>query len=191
MCRNVRNSWKEEKGLPSLFDFRSTIIYVTIYTDVISFAIPVCTNSWKNVFRQREQRTTWRRNVTCKFQRCIQKKRKCFSTLCTYSMERSAFIEQTLRPDEYKFLQTGINGPPNYVEIALGDHRRHKLSLETSLRTAIEYLQDAWKQIQRQFISVIGQLTARVWMLNNAHVTATRRSKVPTWSVLTVVNLRC
>jgi len=63
----------------------------------------------------------------------------------------------------YKFLQTGINvGPPNYVEIALRDHRRHKLSLETSLRAAIEYLQDAWKQIQRQFISVIGQLTARV-----------------------------
>ena len=30
----------------------------------------------------------------------------------------------------YKYLEIGINvGPPSYVEIALGDHRRHELSL--------------------------------------------------------------
>ncbi|KYM76728.1 hypothetical protein ALC53_12823 [Atta colombica] len=30
----------------------------------------------------------------------------------------------------YKFLKIGINvGPPSYVEIALGDHRGHELSL--------------------------------------------------------------
>jgi len=42
----------------------------------------------------------------------------------------------------YKYLEIGINvGPPNYMEIALGDHRGHELSLsqnvEGPLRAAI------------------------------------------------------
>ena len=41
----------------------------------------------------------------------------------------------------YKFLEIGINvGPPSYVEIVLGDHRGHELSL--SLET--------WKSLYEQ-----------------------------------------
>ena len=41
----------------------------------------------------------------------------------------------------YKYLEIGINvGPPSYVEIALGDHRGHELSL--SLET--------WKGLYEQ-----------------------------------------
>ena len=54
----------------------------------------------------------------------------------------------------YKFLEIGINvGPPSYVEIALGDHRGHELSLslenvEEPLRAARKYLQAVSKRIQ-------------------------------------------
>ena len=47
----------------------------------------------------------------------------------------------------YKYLEIEINiGPPSYVEITLGDHRGHDLSLslvEGPLRAAMEYLQNA------------------------------------------------
>ncbi|EGI58333.1 hypothetical protein G5I_13547 [Acromyrmex echinatior] len=55
----------------------------------------------------------------------------------------------------YKFLEIGINaGPPNYVEITLGDHREHETvtvsrNVEGPLQAAMEYLQDAAKRIQR------------------------------------------
>ncbi|EGI60448.1 hypothetical protein G5I_11346 [Acromyrmex echinatior] len=46
-----------------------------------------------------------------------------------------------LRNTSYKFLEIGINvGPPSYVEVALGDHRGHELSL--SLKT--------WKSLYEQ-----------------------------------------
>jgi len=42
---------------------------------------------------------------------------------------------------DYKYLEIGINvGPPSYVEIVLGDHRGHELSL--SLKT--------WKGLYEQ-----------------------------------------
>jgi len=33
----------------------------------------------------------------------------------------------------YEYLEIGINGPPSYVEIALGDHRGHELSLSLEM----------------------------------------------------------
>ena len=48
---------------------------------------------------------------------------------------RGAFTEQTLRSDGYGLqifeivIKLESIGPPNYVEIALGDYRGHELSL--------------------------------------------------------------
>ena len=54
-----------------------------------------------------------------------------------HSMEHHAvhlLSRRYLTATDYKFLEIGINvGPPNYVEIALGDHRGHELSLSLEM----------------------------------------------------------
>ncbi|KYN16367.1 hypothetical protein ALC57_11376 [Trachymyrmex cornetzi] len=73
----------------------------------------------------------------------------------------------------YKFLEIGINaGPPSYVEIALGDHRGHELSL--SLETWKGLCEQRWNiykmlrnEYKDNFISV-GPLTVRVCTMNDA-----------------------
>ncbi|XP_018302111.1 uncharacterized protein [Mycetomoellerius zeteki] len=72
----------------------------------------------------------------------------------------------------YKYLEIGINvGPPSYVEIALGDHRGHELSL--SLETWKDLYEQRWNiykmlrnKYKDNFISV-GPLTVRVCKLND------------------------
>ena len=72
----------------------------------------------------------------------------------------------------YKFLEIGINdGPPSYVEIVLGDHRGHELSLFLETWKGLyEQRWDIYKMLQNEykdnFISV-RPLTS-VCMLNNA-----------------------
>jgi len=73
----------------------------------------------------------------------------------------------------YKYLEIGINvGPPSCVEIALGDHRKHELSL--SLETWKGLYEQQWNiykmlrnEYKDNFIS-IGPLIANVCTLNNA-----------------------
>ncbi|KYN30738.1 hypothetical protein ALC56_14982 [Trachymyrmex septentrionalis] len=73
----------------------------------------------------------------------------------------------------YKFLEIGINvGPPSYVEIVLGDHRGHELSL--SLETWKSLYDQRWNiykmlrnEYKDNFISV-GPLIVRVCTLNDA-----------------------
>jgi len=73
----------------------------------------------------------------------------------------------------YKYLEIGINaGLPSYVEIALGDHRGHELSL--SLETWKGLYEQRWNiykilrnEYKNNFISV-GLLTVSVCMLNDA-----------------------
>ncbi|EGI66700.1 hypothetical protein G5I_04747 [Acromyrmex echinatior] len=74
----------------------------------------------------------------------------------------------------YKFLEIGINvGPPSYVEIALGDHRGHELSLslEKPWKSLYEQRGNIYKLFRNEykdnFISV-GPLTVSVCMLNYA-----------------------
>ncbi|EGI60238.1 hypothetical protein G5I_11561 [Acromyrmex echinatior] len=72
----------------------------------------------------------------------------------------------------YKFLEIGLNiDPPNYVEIALGDHRGHELSL--SLKTWKGLYEQRWNiykmlrnKYKDNFISV-GPLIVRVCTLND------------------------
>ena len=67
----------------------------------------------------------------------------------------------------YKFLEIGLNiDPPNYVEIALGDHRGHELSL--SLKTWKGLYEQRWNiykmlrnKYKDNFISV-GPLIIRI-----------------------------
>ncbi|KAL6257810.1 hypothetical protein P5V15_011398 [Pogonomyrmex californicus] len=66
---------------------------------------------------------------------------------CTLiSVERLAMRllrRYTLTATGYKFFEIGINvGPPSYVEIALGDHRRQELPL--SLETWKELYEQRW-----------------------------------------------
>ncbi|XP_018314124.1 uncharacterized protein [Mycetomoellerius zeteki] len=72
----------------------------------------------------------------------------------------------------HKFLEIGINvGPPSYVEIVLGGHRGHELSL--SLETWKGLYEHRWNiykllrnEYKDNFISV-GPLTVKVCTLNN------------------------
>ncbi|KYN29367.1 hypothetical protein ALC57_01190 [Trachymyrmex cornetzi] len=93
-----------------------------------------------------------------------------------YCMERRAVRLLSRRYDltstGYKYLEIGINvGPPSYVEIALGDHRGHELSL--SLETWKGLYEQRWNiykmlrnEYKDNFMSV-GPLTVRVCMLQN------------------------
>jgi len=70
----------------------------------------------------------------------------------------------------YKFLEIGINvGPSSYVEIALGDHRGHELSL--SLETWKNLYEQRWNiykmlRIQGQFY--------KLWTANRQSLHAER-----------------
>ncbi|KYQ47693.1 hypothetical protein ALC60_13279 [Trachymyrmex zeteki] len=72
----------------------------------------------------------------------------------------------------YKYLEISINvGPPSYVEIALGDHRGHELSL--SLETWKGFYEQQWNinkmlrnEYKDNFISV-GPLTISVCTLSD------------------------
>ncbi|KYN11060.1 hypothetical protein ALC57_16792 [Trachymyrmex cornetzi] len=90
------------------------------------------------------------------------------------NMERRAVRLLSRRYDltGYKYLEIGINvGPPSYVEIALGDHSGHELSL--SLETWKGLYEQRWNiykmlrnEYKDNFISV-GPLTVRVCMLQS------------------------
>ena len=77
-----------------------------------------------------------------------------------------------LTATDYKYLEIGINvGPPSYVEITLGDHRGHELSL--SLETWKGLYEQQWNiykmlrnEYKDNFIS-IGPLTVSVCTLND------------------------
>jgi len=76
-----------------------------------------------------------------------------------------------LMATSYKFLEIGINvRPPSYVEIALGDHHGHELSLET-WKVFYEQQWNIYKMLRNEykdnFISV-GPLTVSVCTLNDA-----------------------
>ncbi|KYN19392.1 hypothetical protein ALC57_08274, partial [Trachymyrmex cornetzi] len=85
----------------------------------------------------------------------------------------------------YKYLEIGINvGPPSYVEIALGDHRGHELSL--SLETWKGLYEQRWNiykmlrnEYKDNFIS-IGPLTefALVRLVDTVDVKYTRFSNI-------------
>ena len=83
----------------------------------------------------------------------------------------------------YKFLEIGINvGPPSYVEIALGDHRGHELSLSLETwKSLYEQRGNIYKLFRNEykdnFISV-GPLTVSVFMLNYATVVRLDSSSV-------------
>jgi len=73
----------------------------------------------------------------------------------------------------YKYLEIGINvGPPSYVEIALGDHRGHELSL--SLETWKGLYEQQWniyKMLRNEYkdnFRSIGPLTVSVCTLDDA-----------------------
>ncbi|KYN15252.1 hypothetical protein ALC57_12519 [Trachymyrmex cornetzi] len=99
-----------------------------------------------------------------------QRQKKC------NNMERRAVRLLSRRYDlmsiGYKYLEIGINiGPPSYVEIALGDHREHELSL--SLETWKSLYEQRWNiykmlrnEYKDNFISV-GPLTVRVCTLQS------------------------
>ncbi|KYN24346.1 hypothetical protein ALC57_04055 [Trachymyrmex cornetzi] len=91
-----------------------------------------------------------------------------------HSMKRRAVRLLSRRYDltstGYKYLEIGINvGPPSYVEIALGDHRGHELSLET-WNGLYEQRWNIYKMLRNEyknnFINV-GPLTVRVCTLQN------------------------
>jgi len=64
----------------------------------------------------------------------------------------------------YKYLEIGINvGPPNYMEIALGDHRGHELSLSKRGRASTSSNLRCC-EMKNNFIS-IGPLTVSVCTL--------------------------
>ena len=75
----------------------------------------------------------------------------------------------------YKFLEIGINvGPPSYVEIVLGDHCGHELSLSLETwKSLYEQRGNIYKLFRNEykdnFISV-GPLIISVFMLNYATV---------------------
>ncbi|KYN28327.1 hypothetical protein ALC57_02252 [Trachymyrmex cornetzi] len=85
----------------------------------------------------------------------------------------------------YKLLEIGINvGPPSYVEIALGDHHGHGLSL--SLETWKGLCEQRWNiykmlrnKYKDNFISV-GQLTVSVCTMNDATLVRLDSSSVRT-----------
>ncbi|KYN21988.1 hypothetical protein ALC57_05623, partial [Trachymyrmex cornetzi] len=93
-----------------------------------------------------------------------------------WCMERRAVRLLSRRYDltstGYKYLEIGINvGPPSYVEIALGDHRGHELSLSLETWKGLyEQRCNIYKMLRNEykdnFISV-GPLTVRVCMLQN------------------------
>ena len=93
-----------------------------------------------------------------------------------HSMEHRKVYLLSRRYDlttSYKFLEIGINvGSPSYVEIALGDHRRHELllSLET-WKGLYEQRWNIYKMLRNKykdnFISV-GSLIVSVCTLNDA-----------------------
>ena len=83
----------------------------------------------------------------------------------------------------YKFLEIGINvGPPNYVKVALGDHRGHELSLSLETwKSLYEQRGNIYKlfrnEYKNNFISV-GPLIISVFMLNYATVVRLDSSSV-------------
>jgi len=84
--KTCHDTLKKGESLPLFYDSRSIPIYITIYTDAISLVIRACTNGWKKIYispKRAVHRTTWRKNITCKFQRPKQKKKRCLT--CTYT----------------------------------------------------------------------------------------------------------
>ncbi|KYN18251.1 hypothetical protein ALC57_09444 [Trachymyrmex cornetzi] len=72
----------------------------------------------------------------------------------------------------YKYLEIGINvGPPSYVNIALGDHRGHELSL--SLETWKGLCEQRWniyKMLRNEYkdnFKSVGPLTVRIFTLQS------------------------
>ena len=123
-------------------------IYVIIYADAISLAIPACTNGLKKCTspKRAAHRTTWRMNITCKFQHSIHKKNVFFLHYVCSPQHRAMRLlsrRYDLTNTGYKFLEIGINvDPPSYVEIILGDHRGHELLL--SLETWMSLYEQRW-----------------------------------------------
>ncbi|KYN40026.1 hypothetical protein ALC56_05577 [Trachymyrmex septentrionalis] len=73
----------------------------------------------------------------------------------------------------YKFLEIGINvGSPSYVEIVLGDHCGHELSLSLEIwKSLYEHRWNIYKILRNEYkdnFTSIGPLTVRICTLNNA-----------------------
>ena len=151
----------------------------------------------KNVLRYRQHRMKRRTAETCKFQRCMYKRNVVVITY-VHSMEHCAVRLLSRRYDltatDYKYLEIGINvGPPSYVEIALGDHRGHELSL--SLETWKGLFEQQWNiykmlrnEYKDNFIS-IGPLIVSVCSLNDATLVRLDSSSVRI--TMTETMLRC
>ncbi|KYQ53626.1 hypothetical protein ALC60_02122 [Trachymyrmex zeteki] len=98
-----------------------------------------------------------------------------------------------LTATDHKFLEIGINvGPPSYVEIVLGGHRGHELSL--SLETWKGLYEHRWNiykllrnEYKDNFISV-GPLTVKVCTLNN--VTLVHLDSSSVYMMMTETTLR-
>jgi len=110
-----------------------------------------------------------------------------FNITYVHSMEHRAVCLLSRRYDltatGYKYLKIGINvGPLSYVEIALGDHRGHELSL--SLETWKGLYEQQWNiykmlrnEYKDNFIS-IGSLIVNVCTLNDATLIRLNSSSV-------------
>jgi len=127
VSRHIRNSWKEGKVIPSL------ILEVLLYTSqfmqsVLRYPfVRMAENiSLKRAIHRMKRRKT---AITCKFQRSIHKRNIFFLILCMYpawSIMRllSRRYDLTLRATNFWKLESML---VRYVEITLGDYRRHEL----------------------------------------------------------------
>ena len=133
----------------------------------------------KNVLRYRQQLIVWNEEGLQKHVsfNVLYTKETLFNITYVHSMEHRAVRLLSRRYDltttGYKYLEIGINvGLPSYVEIALGDHRGHELSL--SLETWKGLYEQQWNiykmlrnEYKDNFIS-IGPLIVSVWTLNDS-----------------------
>jgi len=116
--------------------------------------IPACTNGWKMYLVKEssalyEVKKEYNVNVST-----FYTQKTIFNIMYVRSIEHRAVRLLTLWIRITNFWNW--NERPSYVEIALGDHHGHGIivvsrNMEGSLWAVMEYLQNASKQIQRQF----------------------------------------
>jgi len=176
VSRHVRNSWKEGKVIPSL------ILEVLLYTSQFMHSVlryplvRMAENiSLKRAIHETKQYMKRRKTaITCKFQRSIHKRNIFFLILCMYpawSIMRllSRRYDLTLRATNFWKLESML---ARYVEITLGDHRRHELMTSLMMwKSLYEQRWNIYKMLQnkykRNFI-IVRPLTVSICTLNDA-----------------------
>ncbi|KYN15550.1 hypothetical protein ALC57_12226 [Trachymyrmex cornetzi] len=99
--------------------------------------------------------------------------KKDFSNTMEHHAVRLLSRRYNLTNTGYKYLEIGINvGPPSYVEIALGDNRKHELSLSLETwKDLYEQRCNIYKMLRNEYkdnLISVGPLIVRVCTLNDA-----------------------